>query len=88
MAIFHLATGDRGHTGPVTSMDVLIVGTGPAGAALAAFLANYGMFKLIGLFETGKNTDKSKGIRGVMISSSPTNADTPRAHITNMAAMG
>lgn len=44
MAIFQLANGDSEHT--TTVMDVLIVGTGPAGAALAAFLANYGMFIL------------------------------------------
>ncbi|CAG8060608.1 unnamed protein product [Penicillium salamii] len=69
MAIFQLANGDGGNTASVTSMDALIIGTGPAGAALAAFLANY-------------------RIRGAMISSCPTNADTPRAHITNMAAMG
>ena len=28
------------------------------------------------------------GIRGIMISACPATADTPRAHITNMAAMG
>ncbi|KAJ5527093.1 hypothetical protein N7513_011252 [Penicillium frequentans] len=70
MAIIKLANGDGTHRKPasVTSTDVLIVGTGPAGASLACFLASY-------------------GIRGIMISASPTNADTPRAHITNMAAM-
>ncbi|KAK9856564.1 hypothetical protein MYU51_000279 [Penicillium brevicompactum] len=70
MTIITLANGDGEHTAPIASMDALIIGTGPAGAALAAFLANYG-----------------EGIRGTMISSCPTNADTPRAHITNMAAM-
>jgi hypothetical protein len=51
MAIYHLANSDSGHTVPVTSIDVLIVGTGPAGAALAAFLANYGMLDLRGPWE-------------------------------------
>jgi alkyl hydroperoxide reductase subunit AhpF len=42
MAIIQLASSENSHTAPATAMDVLIVGTGPAGAALAAFLANYG----------------------------------------------
>ncbi|KAB5576328.1 FAD binding domain-containing protein [Coniochaeta sp. 2T2.1] len=46
----------------------LIVGTGPAGGALAAFMASYGM-------------------KGLIVSRDPSNADTPRAHITNMAAL-
>ncbi|KAL1864813.1 hypothetical protein Plec18167_009645 [Paecilomyces lecythidis] len=50
------------------SVDYLIVGTGPAGAALAAFMASYGM-------------------QGLIVSRDPSNADTPRAHITNMAAL-
>ncbi|KAB8253714.1 FAD binding domain-containing protein [Aspergillus pseudonomiae] len=48
--------------------EFLIVGAGPAGAALACFLGSY-------------------GLQGVMISSSPGTANTPRAHITNMAAL-
>ncbi|KAK3648785.1 hypothetical protein LTR56_007225 [Elasticomyces elasticus] len=48
--------------------DCLIVGTGPAGGALACFLAQNGM-------------------KGLMINQDPGNADTPRAHITNMAAL-
>ncbi|KAJ5569118.1 FAD binding domain-containing protein [Penicillium hetheringtonii] len=47
--------------------EFLIVGAGPAGAALACFLGSY-------------------GLQGIMISSSPGTANTPRAHITNMAA--
>lgn len=46
----------------------LIVGAGPAGAALACFLAEY-------------------GLTGIMIAAAPGTADTPRAHITNMAAL-
>ncbi|KAJ9257680.1 hypothetical protein DTO207G8_1956 [Paecilomyces variotii] len=70
MTIVHLTNGD-GHHGepePVISTDVLIIGTGPAGASLAGFLAMH-------------------GIRGIMVSSAPGSADTPRAHFTNMAAM-
>ncbi|KAK3937785.1 phenol 2-monooxygenase [Diplogelasinospora grovesii] len=48
--------------------DLLIVGAGPAGAALACFLASH-------------------GLRGIMISAAPGNAETPRAHITNMSAL-
>ncbi|KAJ5397894.1 hypothetical protein N7509_006007 [Penicillium cosmopolitanum] len=69
MTIVNLSNGDGSQKPPsVTTTDVLIIGTGPAGASLACFLASY-------------------GIRGIMVSSCPTNADTPRAHITNMAAM-
>ncbi|KAH8799728.1 FAD binding domain-containing protein [Xylogone sp. PMI_703] len=48
--------------------DYLIVGTGPAGASLACFLAQH-------------------GLTGLIVSQDPSNADTPRAHITNMAAL-
>ncbi|KAJ5746210.1 hypothetical protein N7520_011392 [Penicillium odoratum] len=69
MAIIKLSNGGSTRQKPAsTPIDVLIVGTGPAGASLACFLASY-------------------GIRGLMVSASATNADTPRAHITNMAAM-
>ncbi|KAJ5690421.1 hypothetical protein N7462_004813 [Penicillium macrosclerotiorum] len=70
MTIVNLGIGNGTQNEPasIVSTDVLIIGTGPAGAALACFLASY-------------------GIQGIMITTSPTNADTPRAHITNMAAM-
>ncbi|KAL2352871.1 FAD binding domain-containing protein [Cryomyces antarcticus] len=48
--------------------DLLVVGTGPAGASLACFLASH-------------------GLKGTMIGAAPGSADTPRAHITNMAAL-
>ncbi|RAQ59002.1 hypothetical protein COH20_007107 [Aspergillus flavus] len=48
--------------------EFLIVGAGPAGAALACFLGSH-------------------GLKGIMISSAPGTANTPRAHITNMAAL-
>jgi 2-polyprenyl-6-methoxyphenol hydroxylase-like FAD-dependent oxidoreductase len=53
---------------PSANYDVLIVGTGPAGASLACFLSSH-------------------GITGLIISSASCNADTPRAHITNIAAL-
>lgn len=55
-------------TANIIEVDVLIVGTGPAGASLASFLTSH-------------------GITGLMISSSSTSADTPRAHITNIGAL-
>ncbi|KAJ5970240.1 uncharacterized protein N7479_000158 [Penicillium vulpinum] len=48
--------------------EFLIVGAGPAGAALACFLGSH-------------------GFKGIMISSASGTANTPRAHITNMAAL-
>lgn len=48
--------------------DFLIVGAGPAGAALACCL--------------GQN-----GMKGMMIASAPSTADTPRAHLVNPFAM-
>lgn len=99
MTIVQLSNGDGGHYASartsITSTDVLIVGTGPAGASLACFLASYGEWDLLGTFKCSnararcqKHPLMKLGIRGIMISAAPTNADTPRAHITNMAAMG
>lgn len=48
--------------------DFLISGAGPAGAALACFLAQH-------------------GLKGIMIAAAPSTSDTPRAHITNPAAL-
>ena len=50
-------------------VDMLIIGTGPAGASLACFLASH-------------------GLTGLIVSQAPSSAETPRAHITNMAALG
>ncbi|KAF7905099.1 uncharacterized protein EAF01_005620 [Botrytis porri] len=55
-------------TEAIIETDLLIVGTGPAGASLACFLGHH-------------------GLRGMLIAATPSTADTPRAHITNMAAM-
>ncbi|KAK3388506.1 FAD binding domain-containing protein [Sordaria brevicollis] len=52
----------------IIQTDLLIVGAGPAGAALACFLAAHGR-------------------TGILIAAAPGTADTPRAHITNMAAL-
>lgn len=52
----------------IVKTDLLIVGAGPAGAALACFLAAHGR-------------------TGIMISAASGCAETPRAHITNMAAL-
>ncbi|KAH8802495.1 FAD binding domain-containing protein [Xylogone sp. PMI_703] len=56
------------HQIPDLTTDCVIVGTGPAGGALAAFLSSY-------------------GINGIIISREKSTATTPRAHLTNMAAM-
>ncbi|KAK4161037.1 phenol 2-monooxygenase [Cladorrhinum sp. PSN259] len=52
----------------IIKTDLLIVGAGPAGAALACFLSAHGH-------------------KGIIISAAPGTAETPRAHITNMAAL-
>ncbi|KAK4663352.1 hypothetical protein QC763_607800 [Podospora pseudopauciseta] len=52
----------------IIKTDLLIVGAGPAGAALACFLSSYGR-------------------KGIIISAASGTAHTPRAHITNMAAL-
>ncbi|KAM0165343.1 hypothetical protein ACHAPG_000011 [Botrytis cinerea] len=69
-------TSDKGNsenigatvTDAVIETDLLIIGAGPAGAALACFLGHH-------------------GLRGMLIAAAPGTADTPRAHITNMAAL-
>ena len=62
--------------------ELLIVGAGPAGASLACFLASHGMLhaRLRILLTSGRT--------GIMIAAAPGTAQTPRAHITNMAALG
>lgn len=52
----------------IIKTDLLIVGAGPAGAALACFLASHGR-------------------TGIIIAAARGTAETPRAHITNMAAL-
>jgi alkyl hydroperoxide reductase subunit AhpF len=48
MTIVQLPNGDSGHKPtPITSTDILIIGTGPAGASLACFLAYYGIFNMM-----------------------------------------
>lgn len=72
------------------STDYLIVGTGPAGASLACFLAQHGKTKIVlNNNLSGHYTDNYLlGLTGLIVSQDPSNADTPRAHITNMAALG
>ncbi|RHZ50596.1 uncharacterized protein CDV56_104150 [Aspergillus thermomutatus] len=57
-----------GTTDGIIKTEFLVVGAGPAGAALACFLASY-------------------DLQGIMISAAPGTAHTPRAHITNLAAL-
>ncbi|KAI1479276.1 hypothetical protein K445DRAFT_73973 [Daldinia sp. EC12] len=61
-------SNEKSGSSSLLHIDYLIIGTGPAGGSLAAFMASYGM-------------------KGLMVSQDPSNADTPRAHITNMAAI-
>lgn len=70
-------------------VDCLIVGTGPAGGALACFLAQNGKkYTQIRLVEMMMLSTNVVGIKGLMVSQDTGTADTPRAHITNMAALG
>lgn len=79
------------HTSTTTiTTPFLIVGAGPAGASLACFLAFHGKF-------LGRCEDDLEhwlisllllGLSGLMVSQDPSNADTPRAHVTNMPAIG
>lgn len=63
-----VTNGDAGHSPALVETDLLVVGTGPAGASLACFLASH-------------------GLKGIMIGAASGSAETPRAHITNMAAL-
>jgi hypothetical protein len=69
----------------ILETDLLIVGAGPAGASLACFLTQHGTRKPVSpqfpLLTVGT------GLKGIMLSGAPSTADTPRAHIANMAAL-
>lgn len=71
-------------------VDYLIVGAGPAGASLGCFLGKYGAHKLerYGRVLLVHQLNISTGFKGLIISSAPSTADTPRAHIINQPAMG
>ena len=66
--------------------DLLIVGAGPAGASLACFLASYGTLDMSKALEM--KADFQPGKIGMIVAASSGTADTPRAHITNAAALG
>lgn len=89
-----LENGYSSHSMPNIVTDALIIGTGPAGGALASFLASHGKSTATQFpFYVGCSSVEyyvwcKPGIRGIVVSAGSTTADTPRAHITNMAAMG
>jgi flavin-dependent dehydrogenase len=75
----------------ILEVDHLIVGAGPAGASLACFLGKHGKC----LNNTADIPDHltgsvfwTIGLKGLIISSAPSSANTPRAHIINQPAMG
>ena len=77
----------------IVETEFLIAGAGPAGAALACFLTSYGRRTSSFFFIDSYNILKSStnyriGLKGIMVSAAPGTANTPRAHITNMAALG
>jgi 2-polyprenyl-6-methoxyphenol hydroxylase-like FAD-dependent oxidoreductase len=65
----------------LANVDVLIIGAGPAGASLACFLAQYGSY-----LRWSKSLTL-EGLSIMMISRAKFTAKTPRAHITNVAAL-
>ena len=86
MAINHLTNGN---TLTVVDTDVLIVGAGPAGAALASFLASYGdvLFQIIEN-ELELTLLPRLGIKGIMITEACSTSTTARANYINIPAFG
>jgi glycerol-3-phosphate dehydrogenase len=68
------------------STHCVVIGSGPAGGALASFLAQNGTFKIRNRIVMCLTA--YKGITGIIISKTSHTARTPRAHITNIATMG
>ena len=64
----------------------VIIGSGPAGGALASFLAQNGKSRT----DKGSNIclPHCQGIKGIIVSKTSSTARTPRAHTTNIATMG
>jgi len=67
--------------------DLLIIGTGPAGASLACFFASHGTSVVHRFFPQLRKLTLA-GLTGIMLGEHSGSIDTPRAHITNMAALG
>lgn len=74
----------------ILKTDLLIVGAGPAGASLACFLASHGNALATTTIEVPLRLMSTRliGRTGIMIARDPWSAETPRAHITNMAGLG
>lgn len=64
--------------------DVLIIGTGPAGAALACFLAQNGPL-LVAKLADGMLT-YTPGIKGLIVNYRSSTVTTPRAHLVKSVA--
>jgi pyruvate/2-oxoglutarate dehydrogenase complex dihydrolipoamide dehydrogenase (E3) component len=78
------ANSSEGST-PDFTTDCVVVGSGPAGGSLAAFLAYHGNDAL----PVGRSGLSFKtGVKGILVSRDSSTAVTPRAHLTNAATMG
>lgn len=75
-----------GNETTIIKTDFLIIGAGPAGGTLGCFLGSHG--KARNPLECWHPANQLLGLKGVIISASPSTANTPRAHIINAAAFG
>lgn len=69
------------------NVDFLVVGAGPAGASLAAFMAQNGTLSVLER-EESQLLITILGLKGIVIARTTGTADTPRAHVFNPFALG
>jgi flavin-dependent dehydrogenase len=72
----------------IVDTDILIIGAGPSGAALASFLGQNGKSYSFSWWTVQQANGQIIGMSGLVISKGSHTADTPRAHGFSPFALG
>lgn len=72
----------------IVETDFLVIGAGPAGSSMGSFLGQNGKTLWMHPSTYIWTYCSTLGMKGIVISSAPGTADTPRAHLVNPFALG